>query len=419
MFEYKRKDCFSYMFIVTIASLVIFMFSSSYRITLHGLTPKFLNASGHYQIRGLTLSTDTQNVYSSTQLPENSNARKWVLVDTKMHFNNSLNVSRYRPTGQHTILWFNSPPWFRKWSYDFVSLCDYNNCHVTFDKALIRNASAVMYCAICSRMGNAPPLGANERDPDQIWISYGLESPFNHHFPDYASPHWRYTFNWSMTYRTDSDVQQPYGVLERRVTPIEKDYSQIFDDKPKFAVWIVSHCSTHSKREVYVQEMQKYVTVDIYGMCGRQFSIDVATLVKEYKFFLSFENSLCPDYVTEKVFKYFEYDIIQVVRGGVDYDKLLPNDTFINTAKFPGAKALAQYLIDVGSSRERYVEYLRRKATYKSYRGDFTYRNSMCDICRKLNHKESYRKSYPDMHEFIQKTRTCIQPSEVSDIHVR
>ena len=414
--KYIRKGCFSYMFILTMASLVIFMFSRSYRIALYGLKPKFMNTSGPSQIPGLTISTDTPNVHSSMLKYGSSNAQKWVLVDTNRHFNNSINVLQMRPTGPHTILWFNTPPWFKKQSHDFMSLCDYNNCRVTFDKSLIMNASAVMFSAVNTGMGNAPPLGANERDPDQIWISYGSESPFNHHFPDYASPHWKYTLNWSMTYRTDSDVQQPYGVLETRVTPVEKHYSQIFDDKPKFAVWIVSHCSTHSKREDYVREMQKYVTVDIYGMCGRQFSIDVATLVKEYKFFLSFENSLCPDYVTEKVFNYFEFDIIQVVRGGVDYDKLLPNDTFINTAKFPNAKALAQYLTDVGSDQELYVKYLRRKAAYKSCRGDFTYRNSMCDICRKLNHKESYRKSYPDMHEFIQKTRTCIQPSEVSDI---
>ena len=94
MFEYKRKDCFSYLFIVTMAGLVIFMFLSSYRITLYGLKPRFMDASVHSRIRGLTLSTVTPNVHSSTQTPENSNARKWVLVDTKMHFNNSLNVYR-------------------------------------------------------------------------------------------------------------------------------------------------------------------------------------------------------------------------------------------------------------------------------------------------------------------------------------
>ena len=287
---------------------------------------------------------------------------------------------------------------------------------MTFDRSFILNASAVMFCAICIGMGYNPPLGAAQRDPGQVWISYGLESPFNHHFSDYASPQWRNTLNWTMTYRTDSDVPQPYGFLETRLTPIEKNYTLIYSGKSKFAVWIVSHCITHSRREEYVKEMQKYATVDIYGMCGRRFETDVATLVKDYKFFLSFENSLCPDYVTEKVFRYFDLDIVQVVRGGVDYDKLLPNDTYINTDKFPNAKALTQYLIDVGSDQERYVEYLRRKAAYNSYQGDFTYKNSMCDVCRKLNDKETYRHTYPDLHEFIQKTRTCIQPAEVNDI---
>ena len=258
-------------------------------------------------------------------------------------------------------------------------------------------------------VGYIPPLNQTERDSDQVWVFYGLESPFNYHYGDYTSKHWRNTFNWSMTYRTDSDIQEPYGMLRTLDNPIKRNYDKIFQEKTKFAVWIVSHCGTHSKREQYVKEMQRFVGVDIYGMCGKRFSIDIADLVKEYKFFLSFENSLCPDYVTEKVFKYFGFSMIQVVRGGVDYDRLLPNVTFINTAKFPDVKTLTQYLSDVGSNKERYVSYLRKKDAYKAETEDFTYKNAMCDLCRKLNHKQKYRKSYVDIHTYIQTTRVCSQ----------
>ena len=35
--------------------------------------------------------------------------------------------------------------------------------------------------------------------------------------------------------------------------------------KPKHVAWLVSHCTTSSKREEYVAEMRKYIDVDIYG----------------------------------------------------------------------------------------------------------------------------------------------------------
>jgi len=56
----------------------------------------------------------------------------------------------------------------------------------------------------------------------------------------------------------------------------------------------------------YVKELSKYIDVDIYGKCGefscdrnRDCFSDVAEA--DYFFYLSFENSFCDDYVTEKL----------------------------------------------------------------------------------------------------------------------
>ena len=53
---------------------------------------------------------------------------------------------------------------------------------------------------------------------------------------------------------------------------------------------------------------------------------------------------MCEDYVTEKLFKYFRYDTILVVRGGANYKKLLPKQTFIDTADFKSFKSLVDFL---------------------------------------------------------------------------
>lgn len=39
----------------------------------------------------------------------------------------------------------------------------------------------------------------------------------------------------------------------------------------------------------------------------------------KYKFFLSFENTFCNDYVTEKLFSILLLNIVPIVFGGVGY----------------------------------------------------------------------------------------------------
>lgn len=53
--------------------------------------------------------------------------------------------------------------------------------------------------------------------------------------------------------------------------------------------------------------MQYYIDVDIYGKCGNLTCSHendcFDDLAEDYKFYLAFENALCPDYVTEKFFR--------------------------------------------------------------------------------------------------------------------
>ena len=44
---------------------------------------------------------------------------------------------------------------------------------------------------------------------------------------------------------------------------------QIAMKKNKKAVWIVSNCRTPSKRQKYVMKLKNYISMDVYGDCGR------------------------------------------------------------------------------------------------------------------------------------------------------
>ena len=78
------------------------------------------------------------------------------------------------------------------------------------------------------------------------------------------------------------------------------------EGKTKIAAWFVSNCASQSKRMEMVRELQKYIDVDVYGDCGtmkcpRKREEDCRQMAaKTYNFYLSLENSLCLDYVTEK-----------------------------------------------------------------------------------------------------------------------
>ena len=65
---------------------------------------------------------------------------------------------------------------------------------------------------------------------------------------------------------------------------------------------------------------------------------------RNYKFYLSFENSVCEDYITEKFFRILKYNVIPVTYNGVDMDKFAPPHSFINTLDFKGVSNLAKYL---------------------------------------------------------------------------
>ena len=125
-------------------------------------------------------------------------------------------------------------------------------------------------------------------------------------------------FNWTMTYRWDSDMVGPYGYVKPiGNVPIHPNKSQMkeylsnskvnyADGKTKMAVWFVSNCNSKSKRNEMAKELQKHTNVDVYGGCGtmncpRNKEDNCREMAaKIYKFYMSLENSLCQDYVTEK-----------------------------------------------------------------------------------------------------------------------
>ncbi|XP_045215431.2 alpha-(1,3)-fucosyltransferase C-like [Mercenaria mercenaria] len=267
------------------------------------------------------------------------------------------------------------------------------------------------------RLSYVPPLSREERNPEQVWIFFYSESPVHHFRIAYRHDNWRNTMNWSMSYNMDADVFCPHGVLESKKEIIESNYSTIFNRKTKLVAWAVSHCGARSKRDEFVSELSSYgIQIYIFGKCGDNSfysSSELKTIISRYyKFYLSFENSLCKDYITEKFFAYYDLDVVLIVRGGLDYDRYLPIETFINTAHFNSAEKLANYIHSVGSSEEAYVSYLRQKDRYTA-KHIYQIPLTPCTICEKLNRLNESRKTFEDHVSYIHQ-KTCWNPIDIT-----
>ncbi|KAH3868508.1 hypothetical protein DPMN_031658 [Dreissena polymorpha] len=121
--------------------------------------------------------------------------------------------------------------------------------------------------------------------------------------------------NWSMTFMRNVDNFFPYGTLERRAEVPIRNYSAIFDQKTKLLLGLLKIAITPNRREQYVEELHHAgLEVDIYGGRGikelhlPRFRTEAAKkTLDRYKFYLSFENINCEDYVSEKLFSMETY----------------------------------------------------------------------------------------------------------------
>ena len=209
-----------------------------------------------------------------------------------------------------------------------------------------------------------------------------------------------YVFNWTMSFRQDSDIFYPYGrIMHRTGTPPAKNYSEIYKQKQKGIIWFVSHCRTKSKREDYAKELSKYIDFDIVGQCGsdicpRHSNQCLQRFEEEYFFRFNFENTYHTDYVTEKLFENFSKDMIQIVGGSAEYSNIVPKDTVIDVKDFDSPEALAVYLKTLMNSEERYTDFLKRKEKYYAeFLGDQSQR-AYCELCSMLHDQDRYRNLY-------------------------
>ena len=245
-----------------------------------------------------------------------------------------------------------------------------------------------------------PP--ASLRPPGQLWVFYTRESP------PYAGTFYKEKniFNLTMTYLRKSDIVESYGkVLPGRFGGGFNSSRNYLEGKNRSAVAVISNCKQKGRLE-YVHELSKFIDVDVYGRCGKQILCkNCWEDLQRYKFYLSFENSICIDYVTEKFYDNgLKFGMVPVVLGGANYSdpSVAPPGSYINARDFVSVQKLAKFLAKVGSEPQLYNQYFQWRSHYKLARNH----RDMCDLCVLL-HQNRTIKVYEDVMQWYIRENHC------------
>ncbi|XP_032785857.2 alpha-(1,3)-fucosyltransferase C isoform X2 [Daphnia magna] len=286
--------------------------------------------------------------------------------------------------------------------------CKTSGCCVTNNRNFFDTSAAIIFHIRDLDLKDMPP----HRSANQRWIFFLQESP--HHTPNILYD-LNNIFNWTMTYRTDSDIYMPYPVLEPTAgSSFEfQIWNKTFEpdvlkdqirQKKKLAAWFVSNCFTQSGREKYASELQKYVHVDVYGKCGPLVCANhlqcYQMLEQQYKFYLSFENSICRDYVTEKFYNALLFNVVPVVYGGANYNAVAPKGSYIDVRDFTSVRHLAQYLKFLDKNDSAYLRYFDWRKTPSGISALPRFIQGWCTLCSMLNNTSLPLKSYSNIHSW-------------------
>ena len=173
--------------------------------------------------------------------------------------------------------------------------------------------------------------------------------------------------------------------------------------KTKKVAWFVSNCKSLSARNEFVNRLKTLIDIDIYGKCGNM-SCSRSNpvwcrqmLERVYKFYLSLENTLCEDYVTEKFFDQMRYHIIPIVfdlHG--HHARIAPPHSYINAADYESVRDLANYLLLLDGNDTLYNEYFWWKKHYVTV-GPEVSNQGMCRLCDLLHNSTIPSKTYQNM----------------------
>lgn len=308
--------------------------------------------------------------------------------------------------------WESKALWNKIFAEIVYKRCPQSNCELSVDRSDVNKSDAVLFHLV-DIPAEKYEFPAN-RNPNQIWIGMTYEPPYILQFAGVDFNKLNGIFNRTMSYRTDGDIVVRHGTFstmsESQTIPPsytsrwinshestnDRNYAS---GKRRLVAWFASsrNCRSQSGREKYINELQGYIEVDIYGSCGpykcgTQKTMRHPYKVEEddcymlislgYKFVLAFENSLCEDYVTEKLYNHLKLNVVPVVFGASNYSLFAPPNSVIDASRYT-PEELATYLQRLDKNDTLYNTFFDWKKDYVVESHDGV--PLACDLCEQLH----------------------------------
>ncbi|KAK7004883.1 alpha-(1 3)-fucosyltransferase 10 [Biomphalaria glabrata] len=254
--------------------------------------------------------------------------------------------------------------------------CGNNKCFFTNNRQYSKhkNLKTFLFYGTDFR-GNDLPLPRSE---DHIWALLHEESPKNNFLLCHDEV--LSLFNYTSTFRQESDFPITTQYLVSLEWLQQMTYYKTVSQKNKYqkeeklapVIYVQSDCDTPSDRDEFVKLLMKYISVDSYGACinNRQLPTqinqplsgmshkDYFELISHYKFALAMENAVCPDYITEKLWRPLMVGTVPIIFGSSRAQDFLPsNNSAIILENFKSAEHLGAYLGNLNAQDDKYEVY--------------------------------------------------------------
>ncbi|XP_075060691.1 GDP-fucose protein O-fucosyltransferase 3 [Mixophyes fleayi] len=255
--------------------------------------------------------------------------------------------------------------------------CGGDTCFFTINRTYLKNPAtrAVLFYGTDLNIDSLPL----PRKFYHEWALFHEESPKNNyrlfHQPTIT------LFNHTATFSRHSHLPLTSQYLEDLQALTSLEYFVPVQKKNalrrRFApiVYVQSDCDPPSDRDTYVKELMNFIAIDSYGEClhnrdlppqvnNPTFMDDTQfyNILAQYKFILAFENAVCEDYITEKLWRPLKLGSVPIYYGATNIEDWLPsNKSVIIVNKFSHPRELAQYIKQLDRDDSLYMEFLEWK----------------------------------------------------------
>lgn len=311
------------------------------------------------------------------------------------------NTAAAKPTNKPVmLLWF----WPENRKFDFQdckTLFKIDSCYLTDDRSLYSRAQAVLvyHGAIHDDLSNLPSL---PRGRFQRWIWFNMNPPNRTQRIEGLQG----LFNLTLSYRRDADIHVRWKLTVKK-NP-KDDF--VLPKKKHMVCWIVDGDDLHKKSGKsydYYRELVKYIKVDVFDSSSDNFKGENFFLtISSCKFYLSFEDSIYRDYITEAFNGPLAAGTVPIVLGPTrrNYEDFAPGSSFVHVDDFSEPAKLAEHLLRLEKDNETYMRYFnwRRFYTAKHHPTEekHEFAHAICQACHYINIFKEYR-VVPDLYKWF------------------